>query len=110
MKTSAELLARLGELGIAVSTAEHQAVFTVEEARRHRGDLPGTFTKSLSLRDTEGALSTAPYALTTRSTFTRWTTRRRRPSPPRIRSGSSTPRATCRTRPISRVDAPRAGP
>jgi len=56
VKTSAELLARLGELGIEVSTVEHPAVFTVEEARRHRGDLPGTFTKNLFLRDKKGAM------------------------------------------------------
>ena len=56
MMTSAELFARLGELGIEVSTVEHPAVFTVEEARRHRGDLPGTFTKNLFLRDKKGAM------------------------------------------------------
>jgi Ala-tRNA(Pro) deacylase len=56
VRTPAELFARLGELGIAVSTVEHPAVFTVEEARRHRGDLPGTFTKNLFLRDKKGAM------------------------------------------------------
>jgi len=50
------LLARLAELGIAVRTVEHPPVFTVEEARRHRGDLPGTHTKSLFLRDKKGAM------------------------------------------------------
>jgi Ala-tRNA(Pro) deacylase len=50
------LLARLAELGIAVSTVEHPPVFTVEEARRYRGDLPGTHTKSLFLRDKKGAM------------------------------------------------------
>jgi Ala-tRNA(Pro) deacylase len=54
--TPAELFARLGELGIQVRTVEHPAVFTVEEARRHRGGLPGTFTKSLFLRDKKGAM------------------------------------------------------
>jgi Ala-tRNA(Pro) deacylase len=54
--TSEDLFARLGKLGIAVSTVEHPAVFTVEEARRHRGNLPGTFTKSLFLRDKKGAM------------------------------------------------------
>jgi Ala-tRNA(Pro) deacylase len=34
----------------------HPAVFTVEEARRHRGDLPGTHTKNLFLRDKKGAM------------------------------------------------------
>lgn len=50
------LLARLAELGIATRTVEHPPVFTVEEARRHRGDLPGTHTKSLFLRDKKDAM------------------------------------------------------
>ena len=54
--TSDGLLARLAELGIAVRTVEHPPVFTVEEARRYRGDLPGTHTKSLFLRDKKGAM------------------------------------------------------
>jgi Ala-tRNA(Pro) deacylase len=54
--TSEGLLARLAGLGIAVRTVEHQPVFTVEEARRHRGDLPGTHTKSLFLRDKKGTM------------------------------------------------------
>ncbi len=54
--TTDELLARLAELGISARTVEHPAVFTVEEARRHRGDLPGTHTKSLFLRDKKGAM------------------------------------------------------
>jgi Ala-tRNA(Pro) deacylase len=54
--TSDGLLARLAELGIAVRTVEHPPVFTVEEARRSRGDLPGTHTKSLFLRDKKGAM------------------------------------------------------
>ncbi|HVO35981.1 MAG TPA: prolyl-tRNA synthetase associated domain-containing protein [Gemmatimonadales bacterium] len=54
--TSDGLLARLGELGISVRTVEHPPVFTVDEARRYRGDLPGTHTKSLFLRDKKGAM------------------------------------------------------
>jgi len=54
--TSDELLAHLAELGIAVRTVEHRPVFTVEEAQRYRGDLPGTHTKSLFLRDKKGAM------------------------------------------------------
>ena len=50
------LLARLAALGIATRTVEHPPVFTVEEARRHRGDLPGTHTKSLFLRDKKDAM------------------------------------------------------
>ena len=56
MKTSVDLFARLAELGIAATTVEHPAVFTVAEARRHRGGLPGTFTKNLFLRDKKGAM------------------------------------------------------
>lgn len=37
-------------------TVTHPPVFTVEEARRHRSDLPGTHTKSLFLRDKKGAM------------------------------------------------------
>jgi Ala-tRNA(Pro) deacylase len=54
--TSDEFLARLAELGIAVRTVEHRPVYTVEEARRYRGDLPGTHTKSLFLRDKKGTM------------------------------------------------------
>ena len=54
--TTLELLARLDALGIATRTVEHPPVFTVEEARRHRGDLPGTHTKSLFLRDKKDAM------------------------------------------------------
>jgi Ala-tRNA(Pro) deacylase len=54
--TSDELLARLAELGIAARTVEHRPVFTLEEARQVRGDLPGTHTKSLFLRDKKGKM------------------------------------------------------
>jgi Ala-tRNA(Pro) deacylase len=54
--TADRLLARLAELGIAARTVEHPPVFTVEEARRYRGDLPGTHTKSLFLRDKKGKM------------------------------------------------------
>jgi len=54
--TTDQLLARLSELGIAARTIEHPPVFTVEEARRYRGDLPGTHTKSLFLRDKKEAM------------------------------------------------------
>jgi Ala-tRNA(Pro) deacylase len=54
--TAAQLLARLNALGIAARTVEHAAVFTVDQARRVRGDLPGTHTKSLFLRDPKEAM------------------------------------------------------
>ena len=46
-----ELLAFLDELRIDHSTVSHPPVFTVDEARRLRGKLPGAHTKSLLLRD-----------------------------------------------------------
>jgi Ala-tRNA(Pro) deacylase len=54
--TAAELLAYLDSLGIASSTVEHPPVFTVDEAARLRGDLPGTRTKALFLRSRDGRL------------------------------------------------------
>jgi Ala-tRNA(Pro) deacylase len=51
---AAELLARLAELGIAARTVDHPPVFTVEEAARYKGDLPGAHTKNLFLRDKQG--------------------------------------------------------
>lgn len=51
---AAELLARLAELGIAARTVDHPPVFTVEEAARHKGNLPGAHTKNLFLRDKPG--------------------------------------------------------
>lgn len=50
----AELLARLAELGIPARTVDHPPVFTVEEAARYKGDLPGAHTKNLFLRDKPG--------------------------------------------------------
>jgi Ala-tRNA(Pro) deacylase len=51
---SAELLARLAELGVPARTVDHPPVFTVEEAARYKGDLPGAHTKNLFLRDKPG--------------------------------------------------------
>lgn len=52
--TSVDLLQRLAALGIAARTVDHPPVFTVEEARRYKGDLPGAHTKNLFLRDKPG--------------------------------------------------------
>lgn len=52
--TTEALLRRLEELGIRARTVEHPPVFTVEEARRYKGDLPGAHTKNLFLRDKPG--------------------------------------------------------
>jgi Ala-tRNA(Pro) deacylase len=59
------LFARLETLGIAVTTYHHAAVFTVEEARVVRGDIPGGRSKNLFLRDKKGqmALFSAPAGL-----------------------------------------------
>jgi Ala-tRNA(Pro) deacylase len=46
-----QLFARLEALGIAHRTVEHPAVFTVEQAKARRGDLPGHHIKNLFLRN-----------------------------------------------------------
>lgn len=54
--TPDELLSFLSELGIETRTVEHPPVFTVDEAQRLRGDLPGAHSKSLFLRDKKGRM------------------------------------------------------
>lgn len=54
--TPEALLARLEALGIAAQTFTHQPVFTVEEAKAHRGDLTGAHTKNLFVRDKKGRM------------------------------------------------------
>jgi len=54
--TESDLFRRLDELGIATETVRHPPVFTVEEARAHRGEIPGGHCKSLFLKDKSGAL------------------------------------------------------
>lgn len=54
--TPEELLARLEALGIAATTHRHAPVFTVEEAQKLKGDLPGAHTKNLFLRDKKGTM------------------------------------------------------
>src|SRR5258708_31688208 len=51
MRSPQKLFARLEQLGIAERTVEHPAVFTVEEAKALRGDLPGHHIKNLFLRN-----------------------------------------------------------
>ena len=46
-----QLFARLDELGLAHNTVEHAPVFTVEQAKAHRGTLPGHHIKNLFLRN-----------------------------------------------------------
>ena len=49
-------MARLAALGIETETTEHPAVYTVEEAKRHRGRMAGAHSKNLFLKDKKGAL------------------------------------------------------
>jgi Ala-tRNA(Pro) deacylase len=51
-----QLFARLEELGIRTQTARHPPVFTVEEARALRGELPGGHIKNLFLRNKKGEM------------------------------------------------------
>jgi Ala-tRNA(Pro) deacylase len=52
--TPAELFACLDRLGIAHATVAHPALFTVEQSRALRGQIPGGHTKNLFLRDKRG--------------------------------------------------------
>ena len=52
----ADLMARFSALGIKTKTHEHPPVFTVEEARRVHGQIPGGHCKNLFLKDEKGAV------------------------------------------------------
>lgn len=54
--TPDELFRLLTELGIDHKTVEHPPLFTVEESRRLRGEIPGGHTKNLFLKDKKGRL------------------------------------------------------
>ena len=54
--SAASLLAYLDSLGVETRTVGHPPVFTVEEARRLRGTLPGAHSKSLFLRNKKGRM------------------------------------------------------
>jgi Ala-tRNA(Pro) deacylase len=49
-----ELFARLSSLGIETQTRDHPPVYTVEEARELRGEIPGGHCKNLFLKDDKG--------------------------------------------------------
>ena len=49
-----QLFAHLDELGIRTRTVQHPPVFTVDEAKALRGDLPGAHIKNLFLRNKKG--------------------------------------------------------
>jgi Ala-tRNA(Pro) deacylase len=53
--TPAELFAFLDRLGIPHATVTHPPLFTVEESRALRGQIPGGHTKNLFLKDKRGA-------------------------------------------------------
>ena len=55
-KSEQDLFALLATLGVETETARHAPVFTVEEAKAQRGDLPGIHTKNLFLKDKKGQL------------------------------------------------------
>jgi Ala-tRNA(Pro) deacylase len=51
-----DLFAYLDRLGIAHATVTHPPLFTVEQSRALRGQIPGAHTKNLFLKDKKGAL------------------------------------------------------
>jgi Ala-tRNA(Pro) deacylase len=54
--TSEELFRRLQSLGIEALTVQHPPVFTVDEAKKLRGQIAGCHTKNLFLRNKKGAM------------------------------------------------------
>ena len=54
--TPDQLFAALDALGIAHQTVKHPPLFTVEQSRALRGQIPGGHTKNLFLRDKKNAL------------------------------------------------------
>jgi Ala-tRNA(Pro) deacylase len=55
-KAPEELFAALDALGISHHTVKHPPLFTVEQSRALRGQIPGGHTKNLFLRDKKYAL------------------------------------------------------
>jgi Ala-tRNA(Pro) deacylase len=51
-----DLLAYLAALGIETETLDHPALFTVEDSRALRGEIPGGHTKNLFVKDKKGRL------------------------------------------------------
>jgi Ala-tRNA(Pro) deacylase len=54
--TPEDLFARLSALGIETVTVQHAALFTVEQSKALRGDIPGAHTKNLFLKCKKGTL------------------------------------------------------
>src|SRR6185437_905577 len=55
-KTTDQLFAYLDSLGIKHTTVKHPPLFTVEQSRALRGQIPGGHTKNLFLRDKKNAI------------------------------------------------------
>ena len=56
MLSPQQLFDRLDALGLGHRTVEHAPVFTVEQAKQHRGELPGHHIKNLFLRNKKEAM------------------------------------------------------
>lgn len=54
--TREDLLTHLDALGIETATVEHPPLFTVEDSRALRGEIPGAHTKNLFLKCKKGQL------------------------------------------------------
>jgi len=54
--TREKLLIHLAELGIETETVDHEPLFTVEESKALRGEIPGGHTKNLFLKCKKGSL------------------------------------------------------
>ena len=54
--TRDDLFNRLDALGIVAETVDHPAVFSVDEAKAARGDLAGSHSKNLFLKDKKGRM------------------------------------------------------
>lgn len=51
-----DLLAYLADLGVETETVDHPPLFTVEDSRVLRGEIPGGHTKNLFVKDKKGRL------------------------------------------------------
>ena len=54
-----DLFARLKELGIETTTHEHEPLFTVQQSRDMRGEIPGGHSKNLFMKDKKGRVALA---------------------------------------------------
>jgi Ala-tRNA(Pro) deacylase len=54
--TPESLLATFASMGIPHETISHPALFTVEQSKELRGEIPGAHTKNLFLKDKKGRL------------------------------------------------------